>query len=80
MQQQAHGGVPAHAHGSGAGGGSPRAPRTQEVAVIGGEDFIYSQMSGVSEDLFKGDQLGVFAGKWMYMHATACVPRTRERG
>ena len=33
----------------------------QTVAVLGGEDFIYSQMSGVSEDLFKGAVLGVNA-------------------
>lgn len=38
--------------------GSP-APR--EVAVLGGEDFIYSQRSGVSEELFKGSVLGVNA-------------------
>ena len=27
---------------------------TREVAVLGGEDFILSQRSGVEEDLFKG--------------------------
>jgi hypothetical protein len=34
---------------------------TQVVAVLGGEDFIYSQRSGVSEELFKGSVLGVDA-------------------
>lgn len=33
----------------------------KEVAVLGGEDFIYSQQSGVSEELFKGSVLGVDA-------------------
>lgn len=29
--------------------------------MLGGEDFIYSQQSGVSEELFKGSVLGVDA-------------------
>ncbi|KAI3427347.1 hypothetical protein D9Q98_010264 [Chlorella vulgaris] len=33
----------------------------REVAVLGGEDFILSQRSGVSEELFKGGRLGVDA-------------------
>lgn len=33
----------------------------REVAVLGGEDFILSQKSGVSEELFKGDKLGIDA-------------------
>lgn len=33
----------------------------QYVQVLGQEDFIMSQVSGVEEDLFKGKGLGVFA-------------------
>jgi len=40
---------------------SSNPPAKQEVAVLGGEDFIYSQQSGVSEELFKGSVLGVDA-------------------
>ena len=43
-----------------------RAPKTRVCAsderdALGGQDFIYSQRSGVSEDLFKGTLLGVDA-------------------
>ena len=45
---------------------SRRAPKTRVCAsderdALGGQDFIYSQRSGVSEDLFKGTLLGVDA-------------------
>jgi hypothetical protein len=42
---------------------APDAPSNQprEVAVLGGEDFIYSQKSGVEVELFKGSVLGVDA-------------------
>lgn len=38
-----------------------RAASVKEVAVLGGADWLYSQKSGVAEDLFKGDVLGVDA-------------------
>eukprot|EP00958_Prasinococcus_capsulatus_P006436 scaffold604_cov384-Prasinococcus_capsulatus_cf.AAC.46 len=34
---------------------------SERVKVLGGQDFIYSQKSGVEEDLFKGKTLGVDA-------------------
>lgn len=34
---------------------------SREVAVLGGEDFIYSQQSGISEDLFKNGSIGLNA-------------------
>lgn len=39
----------------------PLQAAAEEVGVLGGEDFIYSQQSGVSEELYKGDVLGVYA-------------------
>lgn len=48
--------VPTSRAAAGGGGTGPR-----EVAVLGGEDYIYSQRSGVKEELFKGQLLGVDA-------------------
>lgn len=50
-----------HVAAAGTGGGSGGGGTQREVAVLGGEDFIYSQRSGVEEDLFKGSVLGVDA-------------------
>ena len=38
-----------------------RVTASAERDALGGQDFIYSQRSGVSEGLFKGDLLGVDA-------------------
>ncbi|KAL4442508.1 hypothetical protein ABPG77_005092 [Micractinium sp. CCAP 211/92] len=48
----------AHAAAAAASAGRDGA---REVAVLGGEDFILSQRSGVEEELFKGQVLGVDA-------------------
>lgn len=50
----------AAAHAAAAAAASGRDGR-REVAVLGGEDFILSQRSGVEEELFKGDVLGLDA-------------------
>jgi hypothetical protein len=50
----------AAAHAAAAAAAAGRDGR-REVAVLGGEDFILSQRSGVSEELFKGVRLGVDA-------------------
>ncbi|PRW61229.1 ribulose bisphosphate carboxylase oxygenase activase [Chlorella sorokiniana] len=50
----------AAAHAEAAAAASGRDAR-RETAVLGGEDFILSQRSGVEEELFKGDLLGVDA-------------------
>ena len=38
-----------------------RAAEPREVGVLGGQDFIYSQRSGVEDELFKGKGLGIDA-------------------
>ena len=40
---------------------SGSAKSREVVSVLGGQDFLYSQMNGVSEELFRGDRLGVDA-------------------
>lgn len=50
----------AAAHAAAAAASAGRDVR-REAAVLGGEDFILSQRSGVSEDLFKGEVLGADA-------------------
>lgn len=60
----------------------------REVAVLGGEDFILSQRSGVEELLFKGERLGVDADmvsvvfwldcRWVLLHSRPICPNSQQ--